>query len=243
MLPISMPGPRPATPTTSKPGTEAPQRTPDVTYEFRSGTPFSGDHYNLGRQGRVPLGQARVLIQRLPIDTVFHFHRYDPKRHEVPLGENWCALRALIKTKEPHRLRRMASIGKSGSTTPIPMSLSTSSLNTLFRSCRIGRRGKVSSRATPDESNLEEVSWEGQGLFAREGRPQVWLGAFGSIPGGMITSMTLDWRPRVSCSQSRSSTLRASEARSTAGSGQGWTRLSGCESLNTFSCGNVVKPS
>ena len=34
------------------------------------------------------------------MDQIFHFHRYDPKRHEVPCGENWCALRVLIKTKE-----------------------------------------------------------------------------------------------------------------------------------------------
>jgi IcmF-related N-terminal domain len=101
---ISMPGspPRaqPASPAPGKTGTPAPQRAPDVRYELRAGTPVSGDHLNLGKQGRVPLGQAKVLIERLPVDEIFHFHRYDPEKHEVPIGRNWCALRILSKTKE-----------------------------------------------------------------------------------------------------------------------------------------------
>ena len=72
----------------------------EVRYELRAGTPVSGDHLNLGKQGRVPLGEARLLIDRLPIDEIFHFHRHDPGKHEVPSGPNWCALRLLIKTKE-----------------------------------------------------------------------------------------------------------------------------------------------
>ena len=98
---ISMPGSR--VPTNPVPAsTKEPQvpRTPDVTYELRAGTPVSGDHSNLGRQGKVRLGEARLLIDRLPIDTVFHFHRYDSQKHEVPSGPNWCALRLLVKTKE-----------------------------------------------------------------------------------------------------------------------------------------------
>jgi hypothetical protein len=75
-------------------------RTPDITYELRAGTPVSGNHANLGKQGKVRLGDARLLIDRLPIDTVFHFHRYDPQKHEVDSGPNWCALRLLMKTKE-----------------------------------------------------------------------------------------------------------------------------------------------
>ena len=75
-------------------------RGPDVRYELRAGTPISGDHFNLGKQGRVPLGQAKLLIDKLPVDTVFHFHRYDPEKHEVPTGPNWSALRVLNKTKE-----------------------------------------------------------------------------------------------------------------------------------------------
>jgi IcmF-related N-terminal domain len=101
---ISIPGnpPRaqPASPAPGKPGTPAPQRVPDVKYELRAGTPVSGDHLNLGKQGRVPLGQAKVLIERLSADEVFHFHRYDPEKREVPVGRNWCALRILAKTKE-----------------------------------------------------------------------------------------------------------------------------------------------
>jgi len=34
------------------------------------------------------------------VDEIFHFHRYDPEKHEVPIGRNWCALRILSKTKE-----------------------------------------------------------------------------------------------------------------------------------------------
>ena len=41
-----------------------------------------------------------MLIERLPVDEIFHFHRYDPEKREVPVGRNWCALRILIKTKE-----------------------------------------------------------------------------------------------------------------------------------------------
>jgi hypothetical protein len=99
---ISLPGApssQPAPPATGR-GATAPQQTADVRYELRSGTPVSGDHSNPGGQGRVPLGQAKVLIDRLPVDSLFHFHRYDPKRHEVYSGPNWSALRLLVKTKE-----------------------------------------------------------------------------------------------------------------------------------------------
>ncbi|HEY5707603.1 MAG TPA: type VI secretion protein IcmF/TssM N-terminal domain-containing protein [Terrimicrobiaceae bacterium] len=75
-------------------------RISDVKYELRAGTPFSGNHANLGKQGKVPLGQQRVLIDKLPVDTVFHFHRYDPAMHEVPCGLNWCALRLLTTTTQ-----------------------------------------------------------------------------------------------------------------------------------------------
>jgi hypothetical protein len=101
---ISIPGSPPraqtASPAPGKPGTPAPQRIADVRYELRAGTPVSGDHLNLGKQGRVHLGQPKVLIERLPADEIFHFHRYDPEKREVPVGRNWCALRILIKTKE-----------------------------------------------------------------------------------------------------------------------------------------------
>ena len=72
----------------------------EVRYELRAGTPVSGDHLNLGKQGRVPVGEARLLIDRLAVDEIFHFHRFDPEKHEVPSGPNWCALRLLVKTKE-----------------------------------------------------------------------------------------------------------------------------------------------
>ena len=101
---ISIPGgpsrAQPTRPVPGKPGTAAPQRTPDVRYELRAGTPVSGDHSNLGKQGRVPLGQVKLLIDRLPVDQIFHFHRYDPEKREVPCGGSWPALRVLIKTKE-----------------------------------------------------------------------------------------------------------------------------------------------
>ena len=75
-------------------------RTSEVTYELRAGTPVSGTHANLGKQGKVRLGETRLLIDRLPIDTVFHFHRYDSQKHEVDSGPNWCALRLLTRTKQ-----------------------------------------------------------------------------------------------------------------------------------------------
>ncbi len=79
-----------------KPGAQ----TSEVRYELRAGTPISGDHANLGKQGRVAVGQRKLLIDKLPADTVFHFHRYDPEKHEVPSGSNWSAVRLLTKTRE-----------------------------------------------------------------------------------------------------------------------------------------------
>ena len=81
-------------------------RIPDVTYELRAGTPVSGTHANLGRQGKVRLGEARLFIDRLPIDTVFHFHRYDPQKREVHSGPNWCALRLLVRTTQTSPLEQ-----------------------------------------------------------------------------------------------------------------------------------------
>ena len=102
---ISMAGTRVST-NPGSPSPKAPQvaRTPEVTYELRAGTPVSGNHANLGKQGKARLGEARLLIDRLPSDTVFHFHRYDPQKHEVSSGPNWCALRLLSRTTQtsPH---------------------------------------------------------------------------------------------------------------------------------------------
>ena len=98
-MPGGPPGAQPAGPAPGKPGAPAPKR-PEVRYELRAGTPMSGDHSNLGKQGKIPLGQAKLLIDKLPVDQIFHFHRYDPEKHEVPCGGSWPALRLLAKTKE-----------------------------------------------------------------------------------------------------------------------------------------------
>ena len=69
-------------------------------YELRAGTPTSkdGEHGNLGRQGKVKVGDGRILIDRLPLDTVFHFHAYvDDQMKEMDCGNNWSALRLLTK--------------------------------------------------------------------------------------------------------------------------------------------------
>ena len=80
-------------------------RTPDVTYELRAGTSVSGTSCQSRQAGQSSSWETtRSLIDRLPIDTVFHFHRYDPQKHEVDSGPNWCALRLLVKTKETYAL-------------------------------------------------------------------------------------------------------------------------------------------
>jgi hypothetical protein len=70
-------------------------------YELRAETPTARGHAtgNLGKQGRVRVGDGRVLIDRLPLDTVFHFHSYlDDRKKEVECGNNWSALRLLTKS-------------------------------------------------------------------------------------------------------------------------------------------------
>ena len=70
-------------------------------YELRAGTPTTRGHAtgNLGKQGRVRVGDGRVLIDRLPLDTVFHFHSFlDSRMKEVECGNNWSALRLLTKS-------------------------------------------------------------------------------------------------------------------------------------------------
>ena len=102
---ISMPAGPPPTPTvppTPDPVThQMPAPTPRIPvfkYELREGTPTGGEHGNLGRQGRVKVGDGRVLIDRLPLDTIFHFHSYlDDRMKEVDCGNNWSALRLLSK--------------------------------------------------------------------------------------------------------------------------------------------------
>ncbi|HEY5742118.1 MAG TPA: type VI secretion protein IcmF/TssM N-terminal domain-containing protein, partial [Terrimicrobiaceae bacterium] len=70
----------------TNPGATPPPEIPQIAYELRAGTPVSRGHGSLGGQGKVPLGQGRVLIQKLPVDTIFHFHRYDFKTHELECG-------------------------------------------------------------------------------------------------------------------------------------------------------------
>ena len=109
---ISMPAGPPPTPTippippTPDPVTHqipppAPTpRIPVFMYELRAGTPTTRGHTagNLGKQGRVKVGDGRVLIDRLPLDTVFHFHSFlDDRMKEVECGNNWSALRLLSK--------------------------------------------------------------------------------------------------------------------------------------------------
>ena len=106
---ISMPAgppPPPTVPPTPDPVTHlmpAPTpRIPVFMYELRAGTPTTRGHDvtgNLGKQGRVRVGDGRVLIDRLPLDTVFHFHSYlDNRKKEVDCGNNWSALRLLSKS-------------------------------------------------------------------------------------------------------------------------------------------------
>jgi len=67
-------------------------------YQLRDGTPTGKEHGNLGGQGRVKVGDGRVLIDRLSLDTVFHFHSWlDDRMKEVECGNNWSALRLLSK--------------------------------------------------------------------------------------------------------------------------------------------------
>jgi hypothetical protein len=75
-----------------------PPSTEDVSYELREGTPTGSEHGNLGGQLRIPLGLVKTFIEKMPVDHVFHFHRYDPQEHEVSCGDNWCALRVLANT-------------------------------------------------------------------------------------------------------------------------------------------------
>ena len=88
---ISMPAgppPPPTVPPTPDPVTHlmpAPTpRIPVFMYELRAGTPTARGHAtgNLGKQGRVRVGDGRVLIDRLPLDTVFHFHSFLDNRNE-----------------------------------------------------------------------------------------------------------------------------------------------------------------
>jgi len=101
LMPASRPGVGPSATSLDGMGNRVPVKGQEaVTYELRLGTPTGNDHDNLGRQGRLPLGAGRPFIERMPIDTVLHFHRYDPDRHEVACGVDWCALRILNKTVE-----------------------------------------------------------------------------------------------------------------------------------------------
>jgi len=104
---ISMPAgplPTPTVPPTPDPVTHLmPAPTPKIPafmYELRAGTPTSTGHAtgNLGKQGRVRVGDGRLLIDRLPLDTVFHFHSWiGDQKKEVDEGNNWSALRLLSK--------------------------------------------------------------------------------------------------------------------------------------------------
>ncbi len=104
---ISMPAgplPTPTVPPTPDPVTHLmPAPTPKIPvfmYELRAGTPTSRGHAtgNLGKQGRVRVGDGRLLIDRLPLDTVFHFHSWiGDQKKEVDEGNNWSALRLLSK--------------------------------------------------------------------------------------------------------------------------------------------------
>jgi hypothetical protein len=105
---ISMPAGPPPTPTvppTPDPVTHLmPAPTPKIPvfmYELRAETPTSRGHAtgNLGKQGRVRVGDGRLLIDRLPLDTVFHFHSWiGDQKKEVDCGNNWSALRLLSKS-------------------------------------------------------------------------------------------------------------------------------------------------
>ena len=80
---------------------KTPHNTPVFMYELRSGTPTSRDaeHVNIGNQGKVKVGDGRILIDRLPLDTVFHIHAYvGDQMKEIDCGNNWSALRLLTKT-------------------------------------------------------------------------------------------------------------------------------------------------
>jgi hypothetical protein len=104
---ISMPAgpPRPpVVPPTPDPVTHLlpppPPKVPVFMYELRGGTQASRGHdNNLGKQGRVRVGDGRVLIDRMPVDTTFHFHAWiDDQKKEVDCGNNWSALRLLSRS-------------------------------------------------------------------------------------------------------------------------------------------------
>jgi hypothetical protein len=105
---ISMPAGPPPTPTVPPrrrffgllSGKNAAQNTPVFMYELRAGTPTSrdGEHGNLGNQGKVKVGDGRILVDRRPLDTVFHFHAYvENQMKEIDCGNNWSALRLLTR--------------------------------------------------------------------------------------------------------------------------------------------------
>jgi hypothetical protein len=78
-----------------------PPKVPVFMYELRAGTQTAKGHDagNLGKQGRVRVGDQRVLIERLSVDTVFHFHAYlDGVKEEIDLGNNWSVLRLLSRS-------------------------------------------------------------------------------------------------------------------------------------------------
>jgi hypothetical protein len=105
---ISMPAGPPPTPTVPPRrrffglfhGKTAAPKAPVFMYELRAGTPTSRDveHENIGKQGKVKVGDGRVLIDRLPLDKVFHIHAYvEDQMKEIDCGNNWSALRLLTK--------------------------------------------------------------------------------------------------------------------------------------------------
>jgi hypothetical protein len=103
---ISMPAgtPRPAVvPPTPDPITHQlpppPPKIPVFTFELRSGSREMHGQANLGNKGRVRVGDPSVLIEHMPVDTIFHFHAYlDGVREEIDLGNNWSVLRLLSRS-------------------------------------------------------------------------------------------------------------------------------------------------
>jgi hypothetical protein len=93
-LPTPPPTPDPVTHNTPPP----PPAPPAFRYELRVGTPTGGEHGNLGGQGLVKVGDPRTLVNKLSLDTVFHFHSWlGDKKREVDCGSNWSALRLLSR--------------------------------------------------------------------------------------------------------------------------------------------------
>ena len=95
--PVVPPSPDPVTHVMPPP----PPKVPVFMYELRAGTQTAKGHDagNLGKQGRVRVGDQRVLIERLSVDTVFHFHAYlDGVKEEIDLGNNWSVLRLLSRS-------------------------------------------------------------------------------------------------------------------------------------------------